>query len=254
MIDRIESARRPLDEREERARSLEDVIAAVPGQSLCDSLDAVAEELPLVLPVDFANIRVLGDDCRLYLLSATGCLRTEVRRRAFQPLDLDEVKAMLASGLHDRVAASLGVRYVEVRWLEGRGELVGSVAVGSRTRRVPAEDDRALLTRACEGLGARLALVDRRTATLRACALALARRNTPEALPLAGELAELRPRERTVLELYADGLSTTEIARLAAISPHTVRTHVKLALRRLGARSRDEAATLVRGYQVGLLV
>ena len=52
----------------------------------------------------------------------------------------------------------------------------------------------------------------------------------------------LRPRELTILALYSEGLSATEIADIFVISPHTVRTHVKNAYRRLGIHSREEAA------------
>ncbi|MDQ3865829.1 MAG: helix-turn-helix transcriptional regulator, partial [Actinomycetota bacterium] len=63
-----------------------------------------------------------------------------------------------------------------------------------------------------------------------------------------------RARERQILELYADGLSTRDIAELLVISPHTVRTHVKLALRRLGVHEREEAAAMVRADQVAQVV
>jgi DNA-binding CsgD family transcriptional regulator len=70
----------------------------------------------------------------------------------------------------------------------------------------------------------------------------------------ATELDSLRPRERIIVALYAEGLSVDEIARLLVISPHTVRTHVKNAFRRLGVHSRDEAAKLVFADEVrGLL-
>jgi DNA-binding CsgD family transcriptional regulator len=38
------------------------------------------------------------------------------------------------------------------------------------------------------------------------------------------------------------------------ISPHTVRTHIKLAFRRLGIHSRAEAAELVRANQLTALL
>ena len=57
-------------------------------------------------------------------------------------------------------------------------------------------------------------------------------------------------RERAILDLYADGLRTAEIAELLVISPHTVRTHVKHAMRKLGVHTREEAAQLVRTNQM----
>ena len=72
--------------------------------------------------------------------------------------------------------------------------------------------------------------------------------------PSEGPVAALRPRERIVLGLYAEGLGANEIARLLVLSPHTVRTHVKNAFRRLGVHSREEATELVREHEVGRLV
>jgi DNA-binding CsgD family transcriptional regulator len=45
----------------------------------------------------------------------------------------------------------------------------------------------------------------------------------------------LRPRELSILALYSEGLSTIEIADIFVISPHTVRTHVRNAYRRLAS-------------------
>jgi len=59
-------------------------------------------------------------------------------------------------------------------------------------------------------------------------------------------VARLRPREIEVLLLYAIGLSTAEIASALVLSPHTLRTHVKNALGRLGVHSRSDAVDLIR--------
>jgi DNA-binding CsgD family transcriptional regulator len=55
-----------------------------------------------------------------------------------------------------------------------------------------------------------------------------------------------RPSEREleVLQLVAAGLGTAEVAGRLCLSGHTVRTHLKNATRKLGARSRVEAALL----------
>jgi DNA-binding NarL/FixJ family response regulator len=102
------------------------------------------------------------------------------------------------------------------------------------------------------GLSDKLLTLDRTSATLRACSLKLARAAEPRDWKgiVKDEVAELRPRERSILDLYADGLSTSEVAGLLCISPHTVRTHVKSALRTLGVHSRAEAARRVRTSQV----
>jgi DNA-binding NarL/FixJ family response regulator len=59
----------------------------------------------------------------------------------------------------------------------------------------------------------------------------------------------LSPRERTVLELTAAGLSTKAVARRLGISPNTVKFHVQAAFEKLGVTSRAEAvaAAMRRG-------
>jgi DNA-binding CsgD family transcriptional regulator len=52
----------------------------------------------------------------------------------------------------------------------------------------------------------------------------------------------LSAREREVAALYADGLTTAEVARRLVISPHTAATHLQRIYRRLGIRSRAELA------------
>ena len=64
---------------------------------------------------------------------------------------------------------------------------------------------------------------------------------------------QLSPREREVLLLAADGLSSKEIARRLAISHRTVDTHIAKAIAALGARNRLEAALLIsQGLSVEL--
>lgn len=54
--------------------------------------------------------------------------------------------------------------------------------------------------------------------------------------------AELTPRELEILAHLADGYSNKMIARVLAITDGTVKLHVKAILRKLGMRSRVEAA------------
>jgi DNA-binding NarL/FixJ family response regulator len=61
----------------------------------------------------------------------------------------------------------------------------------------------------------------------------------------------LTPREREVLKLVGQGLSSSAIADHLGISAATVRTHVEHALGRLGAKTRAEA--VLRAMRTGQL-
>ena len=239
----------PVERPEQQA--LARAVAAIRGPDVRDPLQAVAEEMPLALSVDFVNIRLLGSDWNLHLVAASGCTPIEIRKRAFQPIAVARAREALASGGHSKVARSLGIEWLEVAWMRAGGEDVGTIAVGSRTKRRPGEREFRLLRQAATALAERVRDTDRRAATLRACSVRLARSWTPYEWPGDGPVDRLRPRERAILELYADGLSTADIATLLVISPHTVRTHVKLAMRRLGVHRRSVAETMVRADQIG---
>jgi PAS domain S-box-containing protein len=61
----------------------------------------------------------------------------------------------------------------------------------------------------------------------------------------------LTRRQREVLELVADGLTTAEIARGLTLSTETVRNHVRSVLRELSAHTRPEAVAVAQ--RLGLL-
>ncbi len=61
----------------------------------------------------------------------------------------------------------------------------------------------------------------------------------PQPSAAAGELT-LTHREREVVTLIALGHETAEIGRELHISPETVRTHVRNAMSKLGARTRAQ--------------
>ena len=70
--------------------------------------------------------------------------------------------------------------------------------------------------------------------------------------PPSAPVEDLTPRERSVLQLLAEGLSNKDIAARLAISEHTVKFHVNAILGKLGAHSRTEAVT--RAARLGLLI
>lgn len=91
-----------------------------------------------------------------------------------------------------------------------------------------------------------------RRAWLEQLALEASRRERRSARgsPAASEAAErqlsrLRPRELEVTLLLAAGLHTREVAETFFITEATVRTHIKLALRRGGVHSREELLKLL---------
>jgi DNA-binding CsgD family transcriptional regulator len=61
---------------------------------------------------------------------------------------------------------------------------------------------------------------------------------------LAERTYRLSERERTVLAELSRGSATEEIAEIMVLSPHTVRSHVKAAMRKLDARTRAHAVAI----------
>jgi DNA-binding NarL/FixJ family response regulator len=64
------------------------------------------------------------------------------------------------------------------------------------------------------------------------------------AVPPAGSRGKLTRRQREILQLLANGESTTVAARELGLSEETVKTHTKNALGRLGARNRSHAVAI----------
>jgi DNA-binding CsgD family transcriptional regulator len=63
----------------------------------------------------------------------------------------------------------------------------------------------------------------------------------------AGRSARLSARERDVLGALACGESTEQIGLSLAMSPHTVRTHLRNIMRKLEARTRAHAVAIAIG-------
>ena len=60
-------------------------------------------------------------------------------------------------------------------------------------------------------------------------------------------LARLSPREHEILGLLSEGLTGEAIARRLFLSPETVRTHIRNAATKLGAKTRVHAVALMLG-------
>lgn len=79
----------------------------------------------------------------------------------------------------------------------------------------------------------------------RAVAAAAAQENYVDpAVPPKGSRGKLTQRQRQILQLLADGESTTVAARELDLSEETVKTHIKTALSRLSARNRTHAVAI----------
>lgn len=64
------------------------------------------------------------------------------------------------------------------------------------------------------------------------------------AVPPKGSRGKLTHRQREIMQMLADGGSTTVAARSLGLSEETVKTHMKNALARLGARNRTHAVAI----------
>jgi DNA-binding CsgD family transcriptional regulator len=236
--------------------ALQQAVEALPGADVAARLHDVAAALPVAVSIEAATIRLrAADSDRLHLLAAAGIPSRDVRRLSLEQLTIPQARTLLAVGPEHSLARRVGLVWLHGRWLADEGDPLGLLLVGSRTARRPDDDDLALITATAERVAERLTRVERSPAALRAASLSLVRRLVLETTPsLNGPLAELRPREQTILELYADGLSAGEIADVLVISPHTVRTHLKLAFKRLHIHSREEATKIVRRDQLLMLL
>jgi DNA-binding CsgD family transcriptional regulator len=232
-------------------------IASVPGDDVLASLGEVARAMAVPLGIEAVAIRLRATDGErdFHLVAVDGASPREVAQHAFEPYALAVLRSIMALGTAHSRSRALGFRWVGGRWLASGEQPVGAVSTGTRTDRVPTDEQNALFTVVAESLGPALEGVDRSTKTLGFYGTMLAK----DALAVPGDppspvLEHLRPRERTILAFYAEGLSAEEIARMLFISPHTVRTHVKNAFRRLGVHSRTEAADLVHRDEVARVV
>jgi DNA-binding NarL/FixJ family response regulator len=74
------------------------------------------------------------------------------------------------------------------------------------------------------------------------------RRGSVRRLTLPDGQVTLTPREWEVGEMLREGLSTNEMADRLGVSPVTVRRHIGLLLRKLGARNRKVAVEMLRAH------
>jgi DNA-binding NarL/FixJ family response regulator len=116
---------------------------------------------------------------------------------------------------------------------------IGIVAHGERP-------DRHLANSAIQaGANAYLARTAAAELLMRAVNAALSQESFVDpAVPPAGSRGKLTRRQREILQLLANGESTTAASRELGLSEETVKTHTKNALGRLGARNRAHAVAV----------
>jgi DNA-binding CsgD family transcriptional regulator len=243
-------ARRILAEREARQKTLQQTIAAVPGGNLVLSLQQVTDALVPAFPIDVATVRLLDASAKLHLVAASGLRPDETRRLALEPIPAQRPETMMDVGRLS-LLGSLGLHSVEARWLTARDVGIGTLTIGARTKRRLSDGDLALFDVAAAQLGNALEAVERSPQFLHNRSLQMARLSAAEE-EAVHVTKGLRPREAAILRLYGEGLGTAQIAELLVLSPHTVRTHVRNARRRLGVSSRREALDVLEAVETGL--
>jgi DNA-binding CsgD family transcriptional regulator len=231
-------------------------VEAVPGKDLTVSLGELARALPVPTSSEVVAIRLRATDGdRLFhVVAIEGASPRERRSRALNPIPLAAVKSIVALGAQHSLSQALGFRWLHSGWIPDDDGPAGVVFLAARTERRMTEAGRRLLGDICERLGKRLEKADLSERTLLDASRRLARESALLPDTPNDELETLRPRERAIVTLYAEGLAVDDIAQVLVISPHTVRTHVKNAFRRLGVHSRDEAARLVFADEVRRLL
>jgi DNA-binding NarL/FixJ family response regulator len=152
-----------------------------------------------------------------------------------------------------RDVGSFDVAIVDLR-RGAEADLDGSEAIRTLRRTEPslgivAHGDRAERHIATAALQAgAMAYVSRTAAAealLEAVRAALAHeRFVDPAVPPKGSRGKLTRRQRQILQLLANGESTTVAARELDLSEETVKTHTKNAVARLGARNRTHAVAI----------
>lgn len=134
-----------------------------------------------------------------------------------------------------------------IREMRRSSAVLGIVAHGDRPERHLAN---AAIGAGATAYVARTAGLDQ---LLAATAAAAAQEQFVDAeVPPKGSRGSITKRQREILQLLADGESTTVAARQLGLSEETVKTHIKSTLTRLDARNRSHAVAI--GLRESLIV
>jgi DNA-binding NarL/FixJ family response regulator len=183
-------------------------------------------------------------------------VRLGVRNALQDRFEVEELASRAEAVDLVRDVGSFDVAIVDMRWCasEAGRALDGKAAIRAMRKAEPAlgivahgeRADRHLANTALQaGASAYVARTAGAEQLLRAVGAALAQESfvDPE-VPPPGSRGKLTRRQREILQLIADGESTTVAARMLGLSEETVKTHTKNVLARLGARNRTHAVAI----------
>jgi DNA-binding NarL/FixJ family response regulator len=178
-------------------------------------------------------------------------VRLGVRNALSDGFEVEEMETRADAVQLVRDIGSFDVAIVDMRrWEEdGTSALDGNDAIRALRKAKPGlgivahgeRPERHLANSAMQA-GARTAASE---LLMRAVNAALAQESFVDpAVPPPGSRGKLTRRQREILQLLANGESTTVAARELGLSEETVKTHTKNALARLGARNRTHAVSI----------
>lgn len=183
-------------------------------------------------------------------------VRLGVRNALSDGFEVDEMETRADAVELVRDIGSFDVAIVDMRrWDDGETTaLDGNEAIRALRKAKPGlgivahgeRPERHLANSAMQaGASAYLARTAAADLLMRAVRAALAQESFVDpAVPPPGSRGKLTRRQREILQLLANGESTTVAARELGLSEETVKTHTKNALARLGARNRTHAVSI----------
>jgi DNA-binding NarL/FixJ family response regulator len=183
-------------------------------------------------------------------------VRLGVRNALHDGFEIDEMENRAEAVELVRDIGSFDVAIVDMRRWETDAEeaLDGNAAIRALRKARPGlgivahgeRPERHLANSAMQaGASAYLARTATADLLMRAVNAVLAQESFVDpAVPPPGSRGKLTRRQREILQLLANGESTTVAARKLGLSEETVKTHTKNALGRLGARNRTHAVAI----------
>ncbi len=183
-------------------------------------------------------------------------VRLGVRNALRDGFEVSEIESRAEAVELVRDVGSFDVAIVDMRWrsADTNGALGGDEAIRALRKAEPMigivahgeRADRHLANTALQaGAGAYVSRTAGAEQLMRAVDAVLAQESFVDpTVPPPGSRGKLTRRQREILQLLADGGSTTFAARELGLSEETVKTHTKNALGRLEARNRTHAVAI----------